>query len=424
MIAIDRSISPKIYSTTSLEIPDVKKIPLSNGIDIYCVNLGTQELVQVEFLFRGGRFIEKKMGTAKAAFRILKEGTKNYSGKSIAESIDFYGANIMTGASLDYSFAKIFTLKKHFSSVFPILEEVILKPQFAEAELAKYKKTSKEKLKVEMAKTELVAYRKITEDLFGKSHPYGYNSTPDIYDDLTINDLQDFHKLNNENSKWSVVISGKLDDEIINTVVDSLSNLHINTKTITNTPDTENIPQQKKILVPNQLQSALKIGKRMFNRHHSDFYDMFILNTILGGYFGSRLMNSLREEKGYTYNIYSSIDMLIWDGYFQVSTEVGNEYLDDTIDGIFLEIGKLKQDLVGEEELSMVKNYLSGNFLNMIDGPFKVAGMTKILALNDLKFDFYTGLMDRIHSISSHDLLNIAQKYLSRDSLHQIVVGS
>ena len=151
---------------------------------------------------------------------------------------------------------------------------------------------------------------------------------------------------------------------------------------------------------------------------------MFILNTILGGFFGSRLMTSLREEKGYTYNIYSSIDMMIYDGYFNISTEVGNEYLEKTLEGIYHEMELLATKRVSKTELDMVRNYLSGNFLNMIDGPFKVAGMTKVIALNGLTFDFYRNLMQRIHTITPDDLLTIAKKYFVKEKMTEIIVGN
>jgi predicted Zn-dependent peptidase len=135
-------------------------------------------------------------------------------------------------------------------------------------------------------------------------------------------------------------------------------------------------------------------------------------------------MSSLREDKGYTYNVYSSVDMMIYDGYFNVSTEVGNEYLEQTLEGIYYEMELLATKKVGSEELNMVRNYLSGNFLNMIDGPFKVAGMSKVIALNDLDFDFYRNLMNRIHTVTAEDLLSLAKKYFVRENMVEIIVGN
>ena len=424
-MSIDRKNGPEIRKITELRIPPIRKETLSNGTELIEVNMGTQNLVQLEVLFRGGRIIEAQKGVSRTVARLLKEGTQSYTGGELAEEIDFYGANISSGASLDYSYVKIFTLNKYFHKMLPILEEVVFKPSFAEEELQKYAKNSIQKLKVEMAKSELVAYKAITEKLYGEDHPYGYNSTDEIYNNLTREKLLDYYNTAYGTDNCIVIMSGKITDDIRESVKTLFGKQpEKKVKLVFNQPS--QLPEifSERIKAEDNLQSAVKIGCRLFKRDHADFKDMFVLNTILGGYFGSRLMSSLREEKGYTYNIYSSIDMMIYDGYFNVSTEVGNEYLEPTLDGIYNEMERLKNEKVGERELAMVKNYLSGNFLNMVDGPFKVAGIAKVGALNNLDFGFYQNLMSRIHSVTADDLQELAHKYLIRGNMTEIIVGN
>lgn len=425
MARVDRKRGPAINKVTNLNIPPVHREMLSNGTELIEVNMGTQNLIQLEVLYKGGRISEKKKGVSRATARLIKEGTKSYTSSQLAESIDFYGANISSGASLDYSYAKIFTLKKHFYEILPILIEVLDHPTFPIEELEKYKATSIQKLQVEKAKSELEAYKIITECLYGNDHPYGYNSSAEVYKSLTRNDLVDYYNSCYGSDNRIIVLSGKITDDIHDEVVKVFGNVSKpSIPFVYEEPSPFAGRVQKIIQAEDDIQCAIKIGCRLFKRNHPDFADLFILNTILGGYFGSRLMSSLREEKGYTYNIYSSTDMMIHDGYFNISTEVGNEYLEKTLEGIYHEMELLTSQKVHVEELDMVKNYLSGNFLNMIDGPFKVAGMAKVVALNGLNFDFYRNLMRRIHTITSEDLLHLAKKYFRKENMIEIIVGN
>ncbi|MFT4533041.1 MAG: zinc protease [Saprospiraceae bacterium] len=424
-MSVDRKHGPEIKKITELRMPPIRKETLSNGIELIEVNMGTQNLVQLEVLFRGGRLNEAQKGVSRAVARLLKEGTQSYTGSQLAEEVDFYGANISSGASLDYSYIKIFTLNKYFQKLLPILEEVVYKPSFTEEELEKYAKNSIQRLKVEMAKSELVAYKVITEKLYGKDHVYGYNSTDEIYKDLTRQKLLDYYDSTYGTDNCIVIMSGKITEDIRQSVKELFGKQPKKKVALKfDLPSASPKIRSERIKAEDNLQSAIKIGCRLFKRDHEDFQDMFVLNTILGGYFGSRLMSSLREEKGYTYNIYSSIDMMIYDGYFNVSTEVGNQYLEATLEGIYSEMERLKNEKIGDEELDMVKNYLSGNFLNMVDGPFKVAGIAKVGALNNLDIGFYQRLMSRIHSVTADDLQALAQKYLIRENMIEIIVGN
>ncbi|MEE9439871.1 MAG: pitrilysin family protein [Saprospiraceae bacterium] len=421
---VDRSRGPEIKKITKLNLPEIKKTTLTNGVKLIEINIGTQELVQVEVLYTGGRLNEQKKGFARATARLSKEGTVTYTSSEIAEKIDFYGANISSGASLDYSFVKLFVLSKFLYKVLPIFSEIIYSPIFPKEELQKYKTNSLQRLIVEQSKSEIMAYKTLTEKLYGQDHPYGYNSSKEIYDSINTEDLINYHKNAFTPDKCTIIISGSISEDIRQLVIDTFGQKLKGGKPLEYKKPIKTIHNEKIFIsTGTKLQSSIKIGRRLFDRSHPDFIDLFITNTILGGYFGSRLMTTLREQKGYTYNIYSSIDMMIYGGYFNISTEVGNEHIEDTIEGIYHEMEILKNELVSNEELEMVKNYLSGNFLNMIDGPFKVAGMAKVVALNNLSFDFYKRIMDRIQTITPIQIRLIAQKYFDKEKMIEVIAG-
>ena len=174
----------------------------------------------------------------------------------------------------------------------------------------------------------------------------------------------------------------------------------------------------------NRYQTSIKTGRKLINRKHSDYPSLFLLNTILGGYFGSRLMTTIREEKGYTYNIYSTLDPLKNDGYFYVGTEVDNEFVSPTLEAIKSEMNNLKSEIIPPQELSMVKNYLSGNFLSLLDGPFAIGSILRTLTSDDLDLNYFQSFYQKIQETTSDDLLDLANKYWDFNNFTTVIVGS
>ena len=171
------------------------------------------------------------------------------------------------------------------------------------------------------------------------------------------------------------------------------------------------------------VQNAIRMGKRVFNRNHPDYPKMTILNTILGGYFGSRLMSNIREDKGYTYGIGSGLVSLQLDGYFYIATEVGADVCQAAINEINKELTVLCETEVGSDELNLVKNYLFGAFQRSIDGPFALADRFKTLLLSGLSFDYYYKYLETVKNVSGKELLEMAQRHLPPSQMTLITVG-
>jgi predicted Zn-dependent peptidase len=161
----------------------------------------------------------------------------------------------------------------------------------------------------------------------------------------------------------------------------------------------------------------------MFNMHHQDYMDFYVLNSLLGGYFGSRLMSNLREDKGYTYGVHSTIYTRLYTGVFEISTEVNKENTKAAIDEIKMELLRLRMELVEEEELQIVKNYIIGHTLRGIDGPIKTSKLFKTLLVHDLNFNFSKEFENSVRKVSPQRLNELANQYLKEDDLYQVVVG-
>lgn len=420
---LDRTVGPTIKPIRKLVFPPVNKTVLSNGIPVYSLPGGTQEIIKLELVYKAGRSKELNLLAAKTTASLLKEGTQNYTGDKLDEKIDFYGITIASTSGMDTSNLVLYCLKKHLETALELLEEIMARPVFPKEELARYTKRSEERLLQELSKNDVVSYRMITEKVFGAQHPYGYNSQPESYRAVNLEQVKThFQKFYNADN-CKVYLSGKIDDQVLKQVDNCLSRMPQNS-----TPERpymlvkDHTPEHIKIS-GNKIQNSIKIGKRLFKRDHPDYPGFFLLNTILGGYFGARLMSKIREEKGYTYNIYSYLDQLENEGSFFISTEVGSEYHELTLSAISDELSDLQNSVVSDKELDMAKNYIMGNFLNLLDGPIKSSKYLKMIVENDLELDYLPDLSEKIIATKAQSIIDLAQKHLIFDQMFKISVG-
>lgn len=421
----DRSIQPQIKEISKIHIPDFQEYILDNGIPVYEVNMGTQEIMKLEIVFRAGRPFEHQNLVARTTAAMLREGTVRKKAAEIHEMVDFYGGTLSVPVNLDTSNITLYSLTKHFEKLLALLSEILLEPSFPEKELEIFKNNSKQRMQVDLTKNDVVAYRTVTEKIFGKEHAYGYNSSPEMYDALTRKELLHHFDRNYHAGNCTLVISGKTNKETIK-LLNKYIGKKLSKKEVVNSNVIDKIitPQQLKINTPDTLQTAIRIGCKLFNRQHKDYTNFYVLNTILGGYFGSRLMSKIREEKGYTYNIFSTMDPMMFDGYFYVGTDVSNEFVKPTIDAIYKEFETLKTTPIKEEELKMVRNYLMGFFLTNLDGAFNVAELVKVEKTENLRENYFSGVVDQVKKITPEEIMEQAQKYLNREKMWEVVVGS
>ncbi|NDB53317.1 MAG: insulinase family protein, partial [Chitinophagaceae bacterium] len=182
---------------------------------------------------------------------------------------------------------------------------------------------------------------------------------------------------------------------------------------------------QKKYRIENDatgMQGAIRIARPFPNRHHADFIPALVLNTVFGGFFGSRLMSNIREDKGYTYGIHSYILNLQQSSAWMISTEAGKEVCEATIKEVYAEMEQLRTTLISEEELSLVRNYMMGGLLGDLDGPFQLIGRWKNLILNELPPSHFYKTIDTIRNCSADQLRELAQQYLQPDDFYELVV--
>lgn len=422
---LNRSQPPLIKDIQSLRLPMAELHRLDNGIPVYVTDLGTQEVVRLEIVFNAGRPFERKPLAARATASQLREGSRHYSAAEVAEALDFYGCSLSIPPQLDTANLILYSLNKHFRQALAVVKDLLAAPAFPEQELAAFSKRNQRRLEVDLAKDDVLAYRLITELIFGEQHPYGYNSSPAAYDALRQEDLIEHWGRLYNSANCSIFLSGRITPALLAEVNEALSSaIPAGQPQLAVVPPLSSQPEHRFVKREASLQSAIKIGRSLFPQRHEDFPGMFVLNTLLGGYFGSRLMANIREDKGYTYNIYSSLESMHFGGGFYIGTEVSRDQVEPTLKEIYLEMERLQQDPVDEEELSMVRNYLMGSFLSMLDGPFNVSEIIRTQVLEELPSHYFDNLVETVKHISAAELQALAQKYLNKNEMWQVVVGS
>ncbi len=425
MKTINRKIVPdfKLIENINISKPIISTI--CNNIPLYILNAGTEDVIRLEVVFNAGSKYSDNALISSITNSMLLEGTKTLSSKELSEKIDFYGAYVMLNADRDFAQATLYSLGKHFAKTLELFVDLINNPSFSPYELKILLDNKQQKFKIDEQKVKTLSAKKFNEVVFGTEHFYGRNIQLSHFNLITVQQLIHFHKRLYNKNNCKVIISGKITDEIIKKLQ---NNFMINDfKNGSNSYVLQKISpsSQKKHFIEktDAVQSSIRIGKPMVNKNHEDFIGLQILNTILGGYFGSRLMSNLREDKGYTYGVGSVVASLVGEGFFTTVCEVGSQYTKLAIVEIYKEIQRLIDEPINFDELERVKNYMLGDFLRSFDGAFAQAEAFR--SVNDFNLDekYFEKYLHVVKTISPIEIQNLAGKYFQPDSMYEIVAG-
>ena len=425
---MNRKIQPDIRTITRLNLIHPENAFLSNGIPVVIVPAGTEPVCRIDLVIDAGSRYQDIIFQSSLTNQMIPEGTANLTGAKIAEEFEFYGSYFNISADRDEADITIHSLEKHLEPVLRLMSEVLIRPNFPEEELSIIKANRVESMKVDDQRVESLARKKINKLLFGDAHPYGVVGEIQDIEPVTRTILADFHSRFYDQSHCRILITGPHPDQYL-TLVDRFfgENWPVNS-TAQNNPTPLLPPIQTSLLRrctisrEDAVQTAIRMGKPLFSRLHPDFMGLTIVNTILGGYFGSRLMSNIREEKGFTYGIASHVITLKDSGYFVIGSTVGAEVWEQTVAECAKEMNRLCTDKVKPGELKLVRNYLTGQVQRSIDGPFQVADQLRGLWIHDLDLNYLADFMKLINRITPEEIRNLATKHL--DSSNMIIVAA
>ncbi len=398
---------------------------LDNGIPVYSIDAGAQEVLMLEWVFYAGNWYEEKNIVAATTNFLLKNGTKQKKAFAINEHFDFHGAYLNRSCYNETAIITLHCLTKQLPELLPVVAELIMESIFPEEELAIYKQNQKQRLEVNLKKCDFIANRLIDEYIYGLYHPYGKYTSTKEYDQLQRDELVAFYERFYRNGKCLVFAAGKLPvdlDAQLNKVFGDLPLNREAAPAIQYNPQPADTKKYNIINDPNGVQGAIRIARPFPNRHHPDFAKVQVLNNIYGGFFGSRLMSNIREDKGYTYGIHSYIQNHIHDSAWMVSTEAGRDVCEATIEEVYKEMEILKTELVDREELHLVRNYMIGSLLGDLDGPFQMIARWKNYILNGLTEEYFYNSIRTVQTLSAEEIQELAVKYLDPAEFYELVV--
>lgn len=417
-VPLDRTSAPEIRSFDKISFHGTSHTSLSNGAELYYINEGEQDIVKIEIYLNAGQTAEVKNLTANFTARLLNEGTRQRTAKEIAEEIDYYGASLRAKANQDFTIISVLTLNKYLDQMLELTADVLSNATFPQKEFDTVIRNSRQKFSINKGKTDFLASLKFRELMFGTEHPYGYPVTDQGLADLSTKDLKQFYTDRYDLSTAKIFASGKVGEAqiaSINSCLGALSRKGSSTSELAKNEENKSY-RVETIHRDNALQAAIRLGRFLPGKEHEDYNALVILNTIMGGYFGSRLMSNIREEKGFTYGIYSIMSPFLQRNHMMIRTEVGVQHAEAALTEIWKELEKLKTEKVSDKELNLVKNYMLGNLLNESNGPFNKINTAKKLYLYGLKNEDFSSYIETIKNIDATRLQELAIRYYIKDA--------
>ena len=414
---------PKLTIPSKIEVPLSTQHQSRNGVDIHVINTSEYEVIRVSFVFHAGTRSQQHPFVASATANMLAEGSKDYTSQQLAEKLDYYGSYFDVNIDRDYVYITFCSLKKFFAQTAELIEQIILYPTFPEKEVATYCAKRRQQLTIERRKVETRAREQFAQAIFGEVHPYGISSDEKEYDSITRVQIENHYRRLYTAQNCMIVCSGSISENVLQQISKIAEQIPSTAECFNDQIPPFKTSHTNVIKHEGALQSSIRMGRLLFPRTHPDFIPMQVLSTILGGYFGSRLMQNLRERNGFTYGVFSAMVNFQHTGYLALATQVGKEVTQAALEQIAHEINILRTEKVEEEELMLVKNIMAGEMMRILDGPFGIADVTTENILCGFDNSHIQHNLERIRQTSSEEILSLAQKYLDPKDMVTVVVG-
>lgn len=427
MINLDRTKTPSIKQIAHFSIAKPVRQVLSNGMPLNIINAGSEDVVRFDLLIHSGQLEQTQPLQAMFTNRMLREGTKHLNSAEIAEKLDYYGAWLDLSSSVNCGFVTLYSLGKYFPQTVEVLASMIKEPTFPEHEFKVVTDMNKHQFMVNNQRVDILAHKQLNQLLFGKEHPLGHFALLEDYDCISVETLRSFYNKYYSSANCSAYISGKVTDDILKCI-----EKHFGTQPWGNQTSIEKanflVPQTtqvKRVFIEKKdaLQSSIKIGCFVPERKHKDFLDLRVLTTVFGGYFGSRLMSNIREDKGYTYGIMAGILSYPECSVLGISTETDNQHVEPLIHEIYSEIDRLCNEKVPEYELEMVRSYMLGEMCRAYEKAFSLSDAWIFIETGNLDEDFFDRSVRSIREVTAERLQELAKKYFDKEKLIEVVVG-
>ncbi len=417
---LNRKNPPSLGELTDISFVTPELVKCTPSLPLYWMRKVPNATSRIDFYFDAGTTVGSNVISALTS-GLLFSGTKDKTSTQIHNELDSLGAYFDVGLGFETAIVTFYALNEQLPTVVKLFVEMMENATFPSTEVEELINDRKQKLQINLEKVSFLAQRRFQGLIFDGTH---YNRTINLedYNSVSREEIVSYFEKNYKKGLKKVFLVGDFKEEVVSAIANSISSWAVE-KQEKATLNFQNKVATVHVEKANAVQTAIRVGKTLFNKTHPDYFGFMILNTILGDFFGSRLMKNIREDKGYTYGIGSYLSEIKDSGYFVIGTEVGKELKEATLTEIRKEIEKLQQELVSEEELNLVRNYLLGQTLKNADGPYALMELFLSVENQDLDLDFFNDFIHKIKSIQAEELRELAKKYLDWDSFSIVSAG-
>ncbi|MFA6261286.1 MAG: pitrilysin family protein [Bacteroidia bacterium] len=420
---MNRSIAPPSYPIGKIDYPAHHQFIASGGVPVYLVHDEHCAVLKLELVFNGGARFQDQPFQAQSTASMIPEGTTRFTASQIAEKLDYYGSYLQKRAGDDDSSFVLYCLPKFLEPCLNMIQEVLLNAVVPDNELDIFKKNSIQRQKISESRNGYLTRRAFNELVYGKQSIYGQTVYQQDIENISRETVMAFYESQYKTGIKYLLVSGFVNDKVQQQLDQFCSGFKHSISKLNPILSQQSTERYRHIQNENAVQSTIRIGKLIPGRKHSDYRKLQVMSLILGGYFGSRLMSSIREEQGLTYGIHSAVESNLEAGAFYIETDMNNELAANGIEAIFAEIQKLIETPVEADELNTAKNYYLGSFLRSLDGPFSIADRAKIIIDFGFESNYYEEFLEIINRVSALDIQQLAQTYLDRKDLITVVTG-
>jgi len=421
----DRSRPPLLGKALLPDVSAPEIITMSGGLRVILFHDPASEGVRLEIIVPAGYSWHHNPLTASFTIAQLREGTKKFQGTQLITKLDQLGSFVELQSSADYAWLTAYAHKNNTSRIIGYLASMLTEPQFGQKQFELYRKRKLIGFNTSMLRTRTLAQRAFKSHMYGQDSAYGKQVEVNDYQIISTEDLRSFHSTRYSSGKMILIAAGDICQEWLMRFDEALQSLKTENQYVSRVPVGQKGSAGLVVAEKNDaLQSSIIMGRLVVGRNHPDFPALSLLNTILGGYFGSRLMTNLREDKGFTYGIYSQILIQELATQLTINADVGAEVTRHALNEIRYEMHRLQHDLVPEHELTLVKNYLLGSYAQSLDGIYNKAMRMRSLAPVGLGLEYYHQLLGSLLETDSHQVRAMAQKYLDPEKMLTVVAGN
>lgn len=421
---LDRT-TPPIVQDVPFGFRRPERQTLGNGIPLYIMAASGQEVVRVDFVFSVGQWHQAQKLQALFTCRMLREGCRGYTSSSFAERLDYYGAWLELSVAMNRTFVTLYTLKKFFPQTIEMVQQMLFEPTFSEEQFSTIRANNKAQFMVNMQKGDVLAMRALRRSVYGEAHPCGMSTMAEDYDALRTEVLADFYGRYYGSRNCTVYLSGSIDENVTSRIESCFGAaewggcLEVGQRDYSLSPA---IDKKNFIAHPGAVQCSIRMGSLLMDVKDEDYLPMRVLNTVLGGYFGSRLMKNVREDKGYTYHISSDLVTNTSQVMFMISCEALADKAEEVMAEVKGEMERLRTQLVSDAELHMVRSYMMGEICRNYEGAFSLTDAYIFMDHLGLPQSHIEDTVAAVRATDAARLLQLARRYFDFETLHTVVV--